>query len=64
MKHAKDLSPKETLEALRVCCTYGGTCYSCPLYVAPGQSDECYTQLVVHAADLLEALLPLPDEEV
>ena len=57
MKQAKDLTRKETIKALRVCSTEGGTCEGCPLHdehdvdpfggCAPGS-------LMSRAAELLE----------
>lgn len=59
------MSRKETIRALRVCSTEGGTCEGCPLHdehaeepfggCAPGS-------LMRHAADVLEASLSVQYE--
>ena len=52
----KKLNRKETIRALRACGALGGTCSECPLYESPPDYDtDCFTALVSHAADVLEA---------
>jgi hypothetical protein len=55
-KDAKELSGRETIEALRCCGKAGGQCSPCPLFdenrnVYP---VRCYNDIILHAADLLE----------
>ena len=50
------MSRKETIRALRACGALGGTCGECPLYdpaFVPGY--DCDHELLLHAADVLEA---------
>ena len=50
------MNRKETIRALRVCGTLGGTCHECPLNeAAQGLSFNCANELLHHAADVLEA---------
>ena len=49
------MSRKETIRALRAC-NATGSCKNCPLYESPPDYDtDCFTALVSHAADVLEA---------
>lgn len=45
------MNRKETIRALRAC-NATGSCKNCPLYESP---PDCFTALVNHAADVLEA---------
>lgn len=54
-KDAKELSGRETIEALRCCGKAGGKCNPCPLYdEIPNVYPVCYNDIKLHAADLLE----------
>lgn len=65
MKQAKDLTREETIKALRVCSTIGGTCEGCPLH---DEHDEypfggCEPGFLLrHAADILETALSVQYE--
>lgn len=55
MTDVKTLNRKETIRALRAC-NATGSCKNCPLYESPPDYDtDCFTALVSHAADVLEA---------
>lgn len=57
MKQAKDLTREETVKALRVCSTAGGTCDGCPLHDEHAEDpfgDCSPVDLLIHAAGLLE----------
>ena len=65
MKQAKDLTREETIKALRVCSTMGGTCEGCPLH--DGHSEDPFGDcspgdLLIHAADILETALSMQNE--
>ena len=65
MKNANDLTREETIKALLVCSTVGGTCEGCPLHdehaedpfgcCAPGSLMSC-------AAEILETALSVQYE--
>ena len=65
MKKAQDLTRGETIKALRVCSTAGGTCAGCPLHdehdVYPF-GDCSPNDLLIHAADILETALSVQYE--
>lgn len=55
MIDVKTMSRKETIRALRAC-NATGSCKNCPLYESPPNYDtDCFTALVSHAIDVLEA---------
>lgn len=65
MKNAKDLTREETIKALRVCSTAGGSCKGCPLH---DEHDEYFfgdcspTDLLIRAAEILETALSVQYE--
>lgn len=64
MKNANDLTREETIKALRVCSTAGGTCEGCPLHDEHAEDffDDCSPDLLIHAADILETALSVQYE--
>ena len=52
MVDIEKMSRKETIRALRACGTAVGTCHECPL---KDLKLDCANDLMLHAADVLEA---------
>ena len=52
MVDIEKMSRKETIRALRACGTAVGTCQECPL---KNFRVDCVNELLLHAADVLEA---------
>ena len=65
MKNANDLTREETIKALRVCSTKGGTCEGCPLHDEHAEEPfgcRAPGSLMSRAAELLETALSVQYE--
>ena len=65
MKEANDLTREETIKALRVCSTTGGTCEGCPLHDEHAEEPfgGCSPgSLMSRAAEILETALSVQYE--